>query len=183
MEFMVDEEYELYTAMEDQPEAFTIDTDAKADWALKVIKQETEDTERMMKIADEHIDKLKAQKEDIQKGLDRRIGYLKGLLYRYFETVPHKETKTQEQYKLLDGSLVFKKPSQKMAPDREKLLAYVKANNLNDFVKVKEDVDWAAYKKECEIVDGKVVNVQTGDLLPEDVITVEEEPGEFVVKF
>jgi len=183
MEFMVDEEYELYTAMEDQPEAFTIDTDAKADWAVQVIKQESEDTERLIKIADEKIEAIEAQKEQLRASLENRTRYLKGLLHQYFMTVPHKETKTQEQYKLLDGSLVFKKPSFKMAPDREKLLAYVKANNLHDFVKIKEDVDWASYKKECEIVGGKVVNVQTGDLLPEDIITVEEDPGEFVVKF
>jgi len=183
MEFMVDDEYELYTAMEDQPETFTIDSDQKADWALKVIKQETEESERLLRIADEHIAQINTQKEQITQSLENRTRYLKSLLHQYFMTVPHKETKTQEQYKLLDGSLVFKKPSFKMAPDREKLLAYVKANNLHDFVKIKEDVDWAAYKKECEIVDGKVVNVQTGDMLPEDIITVEEDPGEFVVKF
>ena len=70
-----------------------------------------------------------------------------------------------------------------MSPDKDKLLAYVKANDMPEFVKVKEEVDWAGYKKECEIVDGKVVNTQTGDLLPEDVITVEEVPGQFDVKF
>ena len=78
--------------------------------------------------------------------------------------------------------LVWKKPTQKMIPDKEKLLAYVKANNMPEFVKTKEEVDWAAYKKECEISDGRAVNVQTGELLPEDVITIEEEPGSFTGK-
>ena len=53
---------------------------------------------------------------------------------------------------------------------------------MPEFVKIKEDIDWSAYKKECEIVDGKVVNTQTGDLLPDDVIAVEDVPGEFDVK-
>ena len=69
-----------------------------------------------------------------------------------------------------------------MVPDKDRLLAYVKENNMPEFVKIKEDIDWSAYKKECEIVDGKVVNTQTGDLLPDDVITVEDVPGEFDVK-
>ena len=83
---------------------------------------------------------------------------------------------------MLDGDLVWKKPSQKMVPDKEKLLAYVKEHNMPEFVKVKEEVDWASYKKECEISDGKVVNFETGELLPEDLILVEDVPGDFTIK-
>ena len=178
-----DAEYEIYSAAEEESESFVIDNPNKANWALKVIRQESEETERLLQIADHEIEQLEAKKTELVKSLDRRTGYLKSLLYRYFETVPHKETKTQETHKLLDGSLVWKKPGLKMVPDKEKLLAYCKENNMPEFVKVKEEVDWASYKKECEICDGNVVNIQTGDILPADMIPVEETPGEFTVKF
>lgn len=176
-------ENEILTAMETEQEGFVIDSDQKASWALKIIKAETDEAGRLMQIADSQIEELVNKKMEIKEKLDHKTGYLKGLLYRYFETVQHKETKTQESYKLLDGSLVYKKPSVKMVPDKEKLLAYCKANNMPEFVKVKEELDWASYKKECEIIDGQVVNVQTGDMLPDEVIQVEEEPGKFDVKF
>ncbi len=175
-------EEEIYELMENEAEGFRIDNDNTCDWAIKVIKKETEEIERLIKIADSEIEELQQKKESLRKSLDSKTGYLKNKLFEYFNKVQHKETKTQESYKLLSGSLVLKKESQKMVPDKDKLLAYVKENNMPEFVKVKEEIDWASSKKECQIVDGKVVNVQTGDMLPEDVITVEDVPGEFDVK-
>ena len=165
-----------------EQEGFTIDNDQKANWAIKKIREEIAEADRLKAIIIAERENLAEKEKAIDEKLDNETKYLKGLLFRYFESVKHKETKTQETYKLLDGSLVFKKPAQKLVPDKEKLLAYVKANNMPEFVKVKEEVDWAAYKKECEISDGRAVNVQTGDLLPEDLIKVEEEPGAFTVK-
>ena len=161
-------------------------SDSLAEWALKRIKKATEQHDRLVNLAKEEIAELQAKIQKLDENLERETGYFKMKLYEYFnkEDIRKdiKETKTQASYKLLSGSLVFKKPTQKMEPNREKLLEYVKANNMPEFVKTKEDIDWAAYKKECQIVDGKVVNTQTGDLLPEDLIEVQDVPGEFDVK-
>jgi len=167
----------------EEKDEFVIDSDKLAEWAVKQIRKETEECDRLVELAKAEIAELNKKIEQSVSRCESSTGYLKGKLLEYFNTVEHKETKTQETYKLLSGSLIFKKPAQKMSPDKDKLLAYVKANDMPEFVKVKEEVDWAGYKKECEIVDGKVVNTQTGDLLPEDVITVEEVPGQFDVKF
>ena len=168
--------------LEDDSAEFVIDTDYLANWALKKIKEEDAEAERLKAIAIEEMEDLQRQITLIEERKDRRTSFLKGKLYEYFQKVNHKETKTQENYKLLDGSLVWKKPSQKMVPDKEKLLEYVKQHNMTEFVKVKEEVDWSTYKKECEIVDGKAVNVQTGDILPPDIISVDDVPGSFEIK-
>lgn len=178
---MTDEEF-FGEEPEEGKVGFTIDSDGVAEWACKKIKKETEEHDRLVALAEEEIKGYKDKIELLDYQLERRTGYLKSKLYEYFNTVERKDTKTQSSYKLLSGSLVFKKPSQKMVPDKEKLLAYVKDNNMSEFVKVKEEVDWAAYKKECQIVDGKAVNTQTGDMLPDDVIAVEDVPGTFDVK-
>ncbi len=168
---------------EENDNGFSIVSDLQAEWALKKIKKAAEERDRLVELANKEIEELTKQIEAFEQRYKSDTGFLQSKLFEYFTKVEHKETKTQETYKLLSGSLVLKKPAQKMSPDKDKLLAYVKANNMPEFVKVKEEVDWAGYKKECEIVDGKVVNTQTGDLLPEDVITVEEVPGQFDVKF
>lgn len=178
---MMDEEY-----WDDEPEEgkqeFKIDSDYLADWALKKIKEEQAEHDRLVDLANKEIEEMKKQIDLLDLALEKRTGYLKSKLYEYFQTVEHKATKTQENYKLLSGSLVWKKPTQKLVPDKDKLLAYVKEHNMPEFVKVKEEVDWANYKKECEISDGKVVNFETGELLPEGLITVEEVPGSFDIK-
>ena len=178
---MTDEEF-WDEEQEDGKKEFVIDSDYLAEWGLKKIKDEQAEHDRLVDLAKKNIEEMQKQIELLDQALESRTGYLKSKLYEYFKTVDHKATKTQETYKLLSGSLVWKKPSQKMVPDKDKLLVYVKEHNMPEFVKVKEEVDWATYKKECEIADGKAVNVQTGELLPEDIITVEDVPGSFDIK-
>ena len=168
--------------LEEDSAEFVINTDYLANWALKKIKEEDAEAERLKAIAMEEMEDLQRQITLIEERKDRRTGFLKSKLYDYFNKVDHKETKTTESYKLLDGSLVWKKPSLKMVPDKDKLLEYVKKHGMPEFVKVKEEVDWAKYKMECEIVDGKAVNVQTGDMLPPDIILVDEVKGSFDIK-
>ena len=176
------EDFEYEDNTEERNTDFAIVSDLQAELYLKKIKRSREEHDRLVQLALDEIAEINEKVQSLDAKLESETGYFKKLLFDYFTKVSHKETKTQESYKLLSGSLVLKKPTQKMAPDKERLLAYVKENNMPEFVKVKEDIDWAAYKKECEIVDGKVVNVQTGDMLPEDVIAVEDVPGEFDVK-
>lgn len=167
---------------ERESEEFVVTSDHEANWVVKKIKELTAENDRIVQIAKDDIAELQTKIELLNTQLESRVGFLKSKLYEYFQTVEHKQTKTQESYKLLDGSLAYKKPSQKMVPDKEKLLEYVKAHNMPEFVKVKEEFDWANYKKECEISDGKVVNFETGELLPDDLIVVEDVPGSFDIK-
>lgn len=176
-------DYDFWNEEESQgKEEFKITNDGAANWALKKIKEEQDDRNRIVEIAENEIKEIREKITKLDERLESKTGFLKSKLFEYFGTVEHKETKTQEDYKLLDGSLVWKKPAQKMVPDKEKLLAYVKEHNMPEFVKVKEEVDWASYKKECEISAGQVVNCQTGELLPKDIITVEDVQGSFDVK-
>jgi len=159
---------------------FHITDDGLADWAVRKIKEEEEDTNRLIELAKAEIESLSEKIKSYETRFEGRVGYLKGKLYEYFVGCKTKETKTQQSYELLSGKLVFKKPSQKMVPDKEKLLELCKRTGMTEYVKVKEDVDWATFKKECEIADGVVVNFETGEAY--DCITVEEVPGSFVIK-
>lgn len=170
----------------DDPDAdvveWQIQSDLTADKMLKTIKRRQGDRDRLIKLAEDEIAELQKKIEAINSRYESSVGWIKTKLFDYFNRVSHKETKTQETYKLLNGSLVLKKESQKMSPDKVKLLDYCKNNNMSEFIKVKEEVDWATYKKECQIVDGQVINNQTGEVIPADIIAVEDVPGEFGIK-
>lgn len=162
-------------------ETFRITDDKSADWAIRKIKEEAEEKDRLISLANSQIDDLKSQIVNLEQNYETKTGYLKGLLSEYFDTVQHKETKTQESYKLLSGSLVMKKPSQRICKDDDSLVTYLEKNNLNNFVDVKKSPKWAEFKKQTEIIDGKVIDTASGEVI--DCLTVEDVPVSFNVKF
>ena len=151
-------------------ENFKITDDKSADWALKKIKDAEDERDRLINLAI----------EEVNNHCENDTKFLKSLLAEYFMQVPHKETKTQETYKLLSGSLVMKKASQKIIKDDEKLIDYFKANELNEFIKVKETPDWAGYKQHVEISGDNVIDAETGEII--EALSIEEVPASFDVK-
>lgn len=165
---------------EENTEGFYIKDDKTADWAVKKIAEERAELERLKALAQEQMQEIKDKISHMEELTERKTSFLKSCLAQYFETVPHKETKTQATYKLLSGQLVFKKPKQKLVKSDESLLAYLKENNMTEFVKTKEEPVWNEFKKNLEIIDGVVVNTVTGEVV--EVVKVEEEAGSFEVK-
>lgn len=175
-------ENEVLTAMETEQEGFKIDNDFRASWALKIIKEEDAEAARLQLMADQQIEELVNKKMEIKERFERRTGYLKKLLYDYFVTAPLKETKTQLSYKLLDGTLTWKKPCMKiMRPEDDTALIGYLEQNQPEMVETVKKVAWGELKKNLTITDdGGVVDMATGEKL--DFIQTEEEPGKFDVK-
>ena len=171
---------EVLEQPEDAEKVFYISDDYTADWALKKIAEERKEVERLKALAEQQIEEIEMKIKHLEETTERKTAFLRGCLAQYFETVPHKATKTQETYKLLSGSLVFKLPSQKMVKDDEKLLEYFKQNNMNEYIKTKETPAWAEFKKNLSIVDDKVIDTSTGEVV--EVVKVEEISGSFDVK-
>ena len=163
------------------PESFRIDDDKTAEWAIKKIRAEQEEHDRLQALIDLEREDLDKKQQEIDARLDRKTGFLKGLLFDFFEGVEKKETKTQQSYKLLSGSLVYKKPSISIArPDNDQLVAYLENAGRKDLIEVKKSAAWGEFKKTLVITsDGQVVS-EDGEIM--DFITVEEKAGEFNVK-
>ncbi len=166
--------------MEPELEELFINSDSKADWALRQIMQEQQEFERLKNIAAEQINNITEKIKTEEQKYNNMVNYLKSQLYSYFNSVPHKETKTQESYKLLSGSLVKKKASQKMVKDDEQLVSYLQNNQLNEFIKTTYKPNWEEYKKHLEIVDGNVVDTVTGEII--EAVKVEYVPESFDIK-
>lgn len=162
-------------------ETFKIDNDKKADWAIAQIKEAEAERDRLITLAEEQIIDLNDRIEELKNKCINDTKYLRSCLAEYFETVPTKETKTQKTYKLLSGTLIFKKPSVKINHDDDKLIEYLKNNNANDYIKIKESIDWAEFKKNLTIEGDNVIDIDTGEII--EACKVEDVPATFNIKF
>lgn len=158
--------------------AFTIDNDKKADWAIGKIKEEQENTNRLRQIAMSKIAELQNKIKELDERTERRTGNLKAMLMDYMQTVkPTKQTKTQTQYELLSGKLVWKKQQPLYERDEADLLAWAETT-VPELVKVKKEVSWADLKKQADVSGDKLL--LDGEIIPG--VTVVERPDVFEVQ-
>lgn len=178
---MINEIYEadLEEEMRTEETEFIIDSDEKAEWALKKVLAAKKEKERLTALIDAERERLDRAQEDIDKRYENETSYLLHKLSKYFETVEHKTTKTQESYQLLSGKLVFKKPSQKLKQDEGVFLEWCK-QNAPEYVKTEESVAWGDIKKQMQIVGDAVIYGATGEIV--SGVAVAEVAGVFDVK-
>lgn len=156
-------------------EAFVIDNDVKAEWALRKIRERAAERDRILETSWEIIESYKGVIQTESNRAAEEIAGLEGMLLRYFETVEHQTTKTQETYRLPTGKLKLKVASERMVPDNEALVSTYPA-----FVVQKSDVQWGELKKRLSIVDGKVIDTETGEFV--EAVAVEAVPPKFIVE-
>ena len=99
------------------------------------------------------------------------------MLYKYFQTVEHKKTKTTEKYKLLSGTLTLKIKEPKAVYDETDLINYLKANSLDGYIKTEVKPMWGEYKKNLKYEDNMVIDTKTGEVV--ECIKLVEQPEEF----
>ena len=162
----------------DAPERFVIDSDRKAEWALKRIKEIMAEEEKWVEWYETKIADVNADCEDA-------ILHFAELLRQYFMTLEEKrETKTQFSYELPSGKLVLKKSkSDFKITDEDKFTATV-AERLPELMKTKtvSKPDWAEIKKRL-IRNGAAVYVtDDGEIIRLDGVELVETPEKFEVK-
>ena len=153
-------------------DGFVIDTDAKAEWAIKRVAQMRADR-------DKWVEWYKAKIKEITEQTDFDTMNLERMLADYFATVPHKVTKTQETYKLPSGKLVLKTQNPEYKRDDKTVIEWVKANGMPQFVKTKEELDWSGLKDATAVFDGHVVT-EDGEIIPG--IDVVNREAKFIVE-
>ncbi len=158
----------------DQEEKFVIDSDKKAEWALRKIKEKKADMERYTSVCDEMITEYEQKKKAAQERYEQETSWFKIQLAQYFETVDKRKTKTQEIYELPGGTLRKKYPAPQYKRDNKKLVAWLKDSGKNDLIKVSESADWASLKKIIQTKDDLVIT-EDGEIV-EGVEVVERSP-------
>ena len=163
-------------------ETFLIDNDQKADWALKKIKAERTELERIKELAEAEIAELEQKIKDEQEASERRCSYLKAALELYFDSVEHKHTKTQESYKLLHGTLVRKAGGVDYLRDDDKLTGWMQEHDYDDMVTIKTSPQWGNFKRllSADPETGVVTVAETGEVV--DGLKAVQKPDTFDIK-
>ena len=160
-------------------DTYQIDTDKKAEHAVKQIKKWREETARLLTNADDEIAELQEAKKKLQERQEAREGYFKALLRAYFDIVEKTTTKTQASYKLLNGKLVLKKQQPEYLRDEAALVGWAR-QAAPAFVQVKESVNWGELKKLTALDGEAVVLAETGEVI--QGIIARERPDVFEVQ-
>lgn len=166
------ESVENEIAEESGCERFVIDDDSKADWAVRKIAEAEAEKQRWK-------DYYARAYETIASRQDGRIEYLKRLLMAYFETVPHKETKTQASYGLPSGKLVLKRQAPTHDVDDAVLLPWLK-ENMPQAIKVKESSSWTDMLKGGAAINGGALVTADGEIIPG--VTITEREAKFAIE-
>lgn len=162
-------------------EQFEITDDGRAMWAVDKIAEADAELARMQAMYDAQRDRLDAQMQDQRDKHDREVGYFRGLLMAYFERVPHKETKTQAKYSLLNGDLIRRRGGVDYKRDDAQLVGWLKATGKVQLVKVTEAPAWADLKKTLTVAEnGAVIDTETGEIV--EGVTAEQKPDTFDVR-
>lgn len=163
------------TTAQDTP--FAVDNDQKAEWAARKIREARQDTQKWTEYYERQLSAIRRANEDTE-------AYFAALLADYFDTVPHKATKTQESYSLPSCKLVLKAQQPEFNRDEAVLCDYLDKKGRDDLVKITRRADWAALKKTLKVMedgtcvdaDGEVVEgVQAFSRQPEFKIEMKED--------
>jgi phage host-nuclease inhibitor protein Gam len=149
---------EKIETLEDIPEGWRIEDDKAAEWCVEKLREAEADKEFWKA----HYAK---QLESVNRTNDETIERMKGFLREYFDRVPHKKTKTQENYPLPSGKLVMKHVEPEYQRDDKDVIEWLKANRAGQFIKTKESLDWAEMKKSLTVI-GETVADEDGQIIP-----------------
>jgi len=144
-------------------DSFVIDTDAKAEWALQKIREARADRDRFVKW---YTDKIK----EIKEQCDFNTMNLERMLKEYFDSVPHRETKTQSIYDLPSGKPFVKNQNQEYKHDDKTVIDWLKKNGGNQFIEVEESLKWGDLKKAGAVVGGKMFDENVEEIPGIEVI-------------
>ena len=153
---------------EEQQDGFKIDSDSKAEWAVKRIKEAEREQNRLLALVDEERAELDVREKEILDNYAKKTDGLKALLEEYLRAQYAKEeareTNTQITYQLLSGKLVYKKSGLELKQNADVLVNWCK-EHLPDAINVTYTPKWAEIKKNIKVVDGIPVYAPTGEVV------------------
>ena len=143
-----------------------VKNNSDADFYLRQINKLKEQKEEINKFVDQELERqmrlYQQYREDRMRPLDNQIAFYEEAL-RTFAMNEYAET-NRKTIKLPNGTLSIRKQPPKYIYSDEEVLSFLKENNLNDYIRVKEEVNKKDLKKATQInnnnqmiIDGKEV--------------------------
>ena len=175
---------EVDNTSQNESEGFVVDNDKKATWCLRKIKHMTEKQSENEKLAKEQIAEIEEEIKEVRRWLeeensrlDNNIGFMETKLENYAHRL-REDDPDLKTHKLPFGSLKFRAQRPKWKYDDDKLLNFAE-DAMADVIKIKKKVDKRKLKKRLEVVDGKAIIKDTGEIV--EGIKVTDRPEKFKV--
>ena len=163
-------------------ENFIVDTKSKADWCMENIKKAREVLEQNEKTAKEIMERkeaevngwLKKENEQYENTIETMMSFLRPWVASELEKENKNKKKPKYSITLPSGRVGYKKNADeftykgvKCDSSNEKLIEIVGS----DYIEVKQvsKPKWSEFKKIIDVVDGKAINTETGEVLPIEV--------------
>ena len=150
--------------------------DIGAEKALVSLKQDIEERERLKETCKKMITDYQDKIQELDFEIEKLESNIKQALNIYLDSVEMKETKTQFSYQLPSGKIIKKKP-QSILRAKDTLIDKVS----KEYKKIEIKLNWAEYKRNLEVVDGNVIDKETGEVIEDVEIETKEE--EVQIKF
>lgn len=162
-------------------EAFVIDTPAKANWAIKKIKDARRIRDVYIETANAEIEGYKQKIVEAESRCERETEYLTEALAAFMASgdIPTRTSKTQTVALLPDGKLKLKLAKLDFEKDDADLLLYLQ-ENAKEFIKTEQKPMWGEFKKLLEAKGDIVVRADTGEIV--QGVSVKETPEKFEVE-
>ena len=139
----------------------------RMDEIVEEIKQVEAEASDIMAIAAARMADIEAAARLKASSKDSYVGMLKAELMELFKQVPCSDAITQQKVKLVSGDVIVKKAKTNIeCNNKEALLRWCKVN-ASEYVdqKVVETPKWGELKKNLSIVDGNIMNTETGEVI------------------
>lgn len=138
----IDEDLEVE---EEQKQRFKIENEEQADWAFRVIQKAKDRMHATKNMYDKQRKRIDEWKEKEDRIARRDIEFMEGLLIEFFSNQKTRD----EKYRLSTpfGQVTSRKVQDKWEYDDKVILEHLKANELTEYIRVKEEVNKAEIKK------------------------------------
>jgi phage host-nuclease inhibitor protein Gam len=153
---------------------FIVDTDQKADWALRKIAAVKAQQAQIKADAQSQIELVKQWETEQNERLEKDVEYFTGMLVSYATTKRENDPKFKTQ-KLPHGKIGFRKqqPQWNFTDDAAELL---KEHGYIDLIREKPELEKAKIKKAFTYsANGQVVNPDTGELIKGITVDVRDD--------
>lgn len=163
----------------DEDERFKVEDPRSANWCFRKMKALEEKEKEIEKIAKEEINRIKEWKKEETEKLERSYNFFEGLLYEYF--LEKREEDPEFNFSSPYGRISTREQRPKWNYlNEEETIEYLKEANKKEFVRVKESLDKREFKKNFKIAGNKVIDKETGAVVPG--IEIQEREDKVVIK-
>ena len=167
---------EAYAAPEDeeQRQQFQITDEGMADWAIRKIAKARKEFDEAGKVADAQIARISDWLARKKRDMERTEEFFGGLLRAYYQPQHEADPKRRKTFRLPSGQVQFRAQQPEYKRDDEQLLKWLKANDREAYIVVKESPAWGDLKKNLRQHGEHMIDPESGEVV--DGILVVERP-------